>query len=134
MLWSVTTDNGFIVQNSWGGTWGYLGFARLTYADWLANGVDAWVAVMGVPVKGASSNLLLSSTRLVGRLAPNLARGLANGATAAAAAQPRSRRNGRFRSASSMPSSSVTAACPSASPSAMRPSRRLSKTFTCTAD
>jgi len=82
-------DNGFIVQNSWGGTWGYLGFARLTYADWLANGVDAWVAVMGVPVKGASSNLLLSSTRLVGRLAPNLARGLANGATAAAAAQPR---------------------------------------------
>ena len=43
---------------------------------------------MGVPVKGASSNLLLSSTRLVGRLAPNLARGLANGATAAAAATP----------------------------------------------
>lgn len=82
-------ETGFIVQNSWGSTWGYLGFARLTYGDWLTNGDDAWVAVMGVPVKGASSNLLLSSTRLVGRLAPHLARGLANGATAEAAATRR---------------------------------------------
>jgi hypothetical protein len=81
-------ETGFIVQNSWGRKWGYLGFARLIYEDWLLHGDDAWVAVMGVPVKGESSNLLLSSTRVVGRLAPNLSRGLANGATAAAAAAP----------------------------------------------
>ena len=31
-------DEGFIVQNSWGPDWGFHGFARLTYADWLKNG------------------------------------------------------------------------------------------------
>lgn len=40
---------GFIVQNSWGTNWGCGGFALLTYADWLANGMDAWVAALGVP-------------------------------------------------------------------------------------
>ena len=39
---------GFIVQNSWGADWGASGFAVLTYADWLANGMDAWVASLGV--------------------------------------------------------------------------------------
>jgi predicted chitinase len=39
---------GFVVQNSWGKNWGSGGFAVLTYADWLANGMDAWVAAMGV--------------------------------------------------------------------------------------
>lgn len=39
---------GFVVQNSWGKDWGGGGFAVLTYADWLANGMDAWVAAMGV--------------------------------------------------------------------------------------
>ena len=42
-------DAGFIVQNSWGHTWGYCGFAILTYEDWLTNATDAWVATMGVP-------------------------------------------------------------------------------------
>ncbi|MDW8123142.1 MAG: C1 family peptidase [Geminicoccaceae bacterium] len=41
---------GFIVQNSWGERWGYRGFAILGYDDWLANGMDAWVAVTGAPV------------------------------------------------------------------------------------
>lgn len=40
---------GFIVQNSWGSGWGHGGFAILSYADWLANGMDAWVAALGVP-------------------------------------------------------------------------------------
>jgi hypothetical protein len=40
---------GFIVQNSWGNKWGHGGFALLTYSDWLANGMDAWVAALGVP-------------------------------------------------------------------------------------
>jgi hypothetical protein len=39
---------GFVVQNSWGKSWGSGGFGVLTYADWLANGMDAWVAAMGV--------------------------------------------------------------------------------------
>lgn len=40
---------GFVIQNSWGEGWGANGFAVLTYADWLANGMDAWVAALGVP-------------------------------------------------------------------------------------
>lgn len=41
--------DGFVVQNSWGTGWGTGGFAVLSYADWLANGMDAWVAALGVP-------------------------------------------------------------------------------------
>lgn len=39
---------GFVVQNSWGTAWGCGGFAILSYADWLANAMDAWVAALGV--------------------------------------------------------------------------------------
>jgi hypothetical protein len=42
-------SKGFVVQNSWGTEWGGGGFAVLSYADWLANAMDAWVAAMGVP-------------------------------------------------------------------------------------
>ncbi len=42
------TDEGFIVQNSWGAKWGSGGFALLTYEDWLKNRMDAWVAQMGI--------------------------------------------------------------------------------------
>jgi hypothetical protein len=41
---------GFVVQNSWSEGWGYRGFAILGYDDWLANGMDAWVAVTGAPI------------------------------------------------------------------------------------
>ena len=41
-------EEGFLVHNSWGRQWGAGGFAYLSYEDWLANGMDAWVAQMGV--------------------------------------------------------------------------------------
>lgn len=45
------TEAGFIVQNSWGPEkWGYHGFAILSYQDWVLNGTDAWVAVLGAPM------------------------------------------------------------------------------------
>lgn len=44
------TRHGFVVQNSWGPTWGRLGFAILTYEDWIAHGTDCWVAALGVPI------------------------------------------------------------------------------------
>ena len=40
---------GFLVQNSWGPTWGDRGFATLPYEDWLDSVYDAWVARPGVP-------------------------------------------------------------------------------------
>ena len=43
-------QNGFWFQNSWGEMWGDRGCGRITYADWLKNGMDAWVCRLGVPV------------------------------------------------------------------------------------
>ncbi len=37
------SGDGFIVQNSWGKSWGRVGFALLTYEDWYENIRDAWV-------------------------------------------------------------------------------------------
>lgn len=48
------TARGFIVQNSWGAAWGALGFAILTYEDWIQRGTDAWVAVLGAPMEVSS--------------------------------------------------------------------------------
>ncbi len=42
-------EQGFVVQNSWGKRWGVGGFAVLSYVDWLANAMDAWVVSLGVP-------------------------------------------------------------------------------------
>jgi len=43
-------ERGFWIQNSWGESWGYGGFALITYDDWLANGTDVWVARLGAPI------------------------------------------------------------------------------------
>jgi Papain family cysteine protease len=40
---------GFLVQNSWGESWGNKGFATLLYDDWLQSAYDAWVCRPGVP-------------------------------------------------------------------------------------
>lgn len=43
-------EEGFFLQNSWGHKWGYKGFGRLTYADWLSNATDCWVGTLGTPI------------------------------------------------------------------------------------
>ena len=53
---------GFIVQNSWGPNWGMKGFAVLTYDDWVANGRDAWVCVMGAPTESKVKKHFVSTS------------------------------------------------------------------------
>ena len=48
--------HGFWIQNSWGPDWGSGGLARVSYADWLENGSDIWVARLGAPVDVANSS------------------------------------------------------------------------------
>ncbi|MCW5872879.1 MAG: C1 family peptidase [Candidatus Eremiobacteraeota bacterium] len=82
--------DGFIVQNSWGPDWGYHGFAVLTYEDWVTNGMDAWVAVLGAPVATSVPATQVDSSLLPGnsskpsapiRLRNNLSAVSANPAT-----------------------------------------------------
>ena len=47
---SATTPTASSCRTRGGRSWGFRGFAVLTYADWVKNGMDAWVAVMGAPV------------------------------------------------------------------------------------
>ncbi|MBI5015712.1 MAG: C1 family peptidase [Deltaproteobacteria bacterium] len=58
------TPQGFLVQNSWGPSWGYLGFAILSYEDWIQRGTDAWVAVLGAPMEVRSAARTWSSSSL----------------------------------------------------------------------
>jgi hypothetical protein len=55
--------SGFWIQNNWGTGWAAGGFAHLPYDDWLRNGVDVWVARLGVPtfIEEPSSVALISA-------------------------------------------------------------------------
>ena len=55
--------DGFIVQNSWGPSWGTLGFAVLSYDDWLANATDVWVCVLGAPTSNTRLSPLIVSQK-----------------------------------------------------------------------
>ena len=59
------TEMGFIVQNSWGPSWGAKGFAILTYPDWIKHSMDAWVAVLGAPMVGGKSRRYQTPKSLV---------------------------------------------------------------------
>lgn len=61
-------EKGFWIQNSWGKDWGHEGFCRISYADWLKNGSDVWVARLGVPIElpavvGAGASAFTTSSR-----------------------------------------------------------------------
>ena len=58
------TRQGFIIQNSWGRRWGNCGFAILSYKEWLKNGLDVWVAVMGVPIDIENSSQTITTKSL----------------------------------------------------------------------
>lgn len=77
---------GFVVQNSWGEGWGNNGFAVMTYADWVANGSDAWVCSLGVPqVRTASGSVAsVSRVRQMGTSLVAPAKALASAASSAA--------------------------------------------------
>ena len=57
-------EDGFIIQNSWGPDWGHYGFAILSYEDWAHNGDDAWVAVLGAPMRIASGTSAFTTASL----------------------------------------------------------------------
>ncbi|MCE2914476.1 MAG: C1 family peptidase [Rubrivivax sp.] len=64
-------EQGFLIQNSWGDSWGSGGFGLLSYGDWLANAMDCWVAQLGVVTTdhlAISRSLTLRTERKSGRV------------------------------------------------------------------
>ena len=59
-------EEGFWIQNSYGKRWGRAGFGYLRYDDWLKNGIDVWVARLGVPTRLASATSAAQITASVG--------------------------------------------------------------------
>ena len=76
------TATGFVVQNSWGPRWGQSGFAIMTYADWVANGTDAWTVSLGVPIAPGKAAAPLRSPRAYAGASGGLIAALAGAGTA----------------------------------------------------
>ena len=66
------TEMGFIVQNSWGPTWGSSGYALLPYEDYLLHATDVWVAQLGVPVTVDTWNVMDVDSAGISRAADNV--------------------------------------------------------------
>lgn len=66
------TKDGFVIQNSWGETWGNRGFALLPYEDFIMHATDVWAAQLGVPVVSDlwEGKKLADSTSGLARAAP----------------------------------------------------------------
>lgn len=62
-------EKGFWIQNSWASDWGHGGFGHISYADWLRNGSDVWVARLGVPVELAGREAATKTAFSVSRRA-----------------------------------------------------------------
>ena len=58
------TQDGFIIQNSWGPKWGYHGFALLPYTDWVEFGYDAWALALGAPIASRALPQSVSKTKV----------------------------------------------------------------------
>ncbi|MCC6474687.1 MAG: C1 family peptidase [Burkholderiales bacterium] len=69
------TRDGFVVQNSWGRSWGGGGFALLPYEDFMLHVTDLWVVQLGVPLsvdlwarEGKSADSTSGRTRASGQI------------------------------------------------------------------
>ena len=62
--------SGFVVQNSWGTTWGLRGFAVLPYDEWVTYGTDAWICALGVPGDARTTEATKSSKVIVRSTTP----------------------------------------------------------------
>jgi hypothetical protein len=66
------TEAGFIIQNSWGASWGSGGFALLPYEDYLLHATDVWVAQLGVPVTVDTWSVMEVESAGISRAADNI--------------------------------------------------------------
>ncbi|KQQ33436.1 hypothetical protein ASF61_10165 [Duganella sp. Leaf126] len=109
---------GFVVQNSWGEDWGARGFAVLRYDDWRINGLDCWVAALGVPQAAMTAAVATVPGMASGHGADAAGNASPPGAAAvsAVACRPGSSTAGALAAKSRCPGPSLASADPPAPP------------------